>query len=86
MVPIGRGKVTRSAEAEVVAVWIGSEKVLLRELATQKSFEATAPPEVARYLHVGVRVTIYRDGEDRIVGWYLPDEKLGAREDLPDGA
>ena len=86
MSPTGREKVTRTGEAEVVAVWIGSEKALLRELATQQSFEATAPPEVARFLHVGVRVTIYRDGEERIVGWYLPDEKLGVREDLPDGA
>ena len=75
-----RDRVTRSADAEVIAVWVGSERVLLRELGTAETFEAFAPHDVARYLHVGVRVKLSRD-EEHIVGWQVLEQR-GVREDL----
>ena len=56
--------------------------MLLRDSETQEAFEAEAPHDVAASLDVGVRVTVHRDGANRIVGWDVHGEDLPLREDL----
>jgi hypothetical protein len=77
----GPGKRGRTAEAEVVGTWNGSERVLLREVARATTIDARPPPAIAECLEAGSRVTVHFDVDDRVVGWHLPDRKLGRRGD-----
>jgi hypothetical protein len=83
--PISRGadKVDRRVEAEVVGVRIGSGRALLRAAERAQPFEASAPDEIARHLEPGARVMLFLDGDEELVGWYLPERHLGVREDRP---
>lgn len=76
----GRERVARSADAEVLAVLGGSERILLREVGRQDAFEALAPLEVVQSLGAGARVTVYFDDRERVVGWYWRDAKVGVLE------
>lgn len=76
-------KVRREVDAEVLAIWKGTEKVLLSVPAEGATFEAWAPRHIARHLSPGVTVRLFLGDEDSVVGWYLPDANRGVREDLP---
>jgi hypothetical protein len=79
----GRDKIREEVSATIVGHWQGTERVLLRRDDNGETFEALAPTDIDPYVETGLRVVVYMRGEQRL-GWYLPDKKIGVREDRPD--
>ena len=64
-----------------MALDIEAERMVVRQTAEEMSSEVWAPPEVAEHVEVGDTATLHLDADGRTVGWYLPDKKIGVRED-----
>lgn len=60
----------RPTPAEVVGIWCGQAKTLLRIDGVER---VAAPPiEVARYLEPGMALTVYVDARNEIARYLLP--------------
>ena len=57
---------------DVVGRWVGSSRVLARDVATGTAHELELPPELTIHYEPGAEVVVCFGDEDEIVGCWLP--------------
>lgn len=76
-------KVARELDVEVLEVRKAQETLQLR-LPDGRVVEAWLPEELAELANSGARTTAFLSEDDTVLGWFLPEHNIGARQDEPD--